>query len=97
MRDERFFAFARSAVGGVGLPTDELLVDGDVVHLLQRLDVAGEVSVGEIQQFLQRIEVGCFIHHKHRHDAEPDPALESLVEIYQQLLHFSYLKYIDVP
>src|SRR3712207_1862664 len=44
-------------VRGVGLAAHELLLYFHVLPFFQRLQVAGQVAVGEVQQFLEGIEV----------------------------------------
>lgn len=91
------FTFAGGAVGGVGLSSHELFIDEDIVHFFQRLDVARQIAVGQVQQLLEGVEVNRIVDHQHRHDAQPHTAFKSLVKVCEYLLHFSYLTYMYVP
>lgn len=87
----------------IGLFADELLFDRDVILGLECLGMARQVAVGHAEQFLERREIGRIIDHQHAHDAEPDPVVESLVDILYDVFHLnyqllrSYLKYMMLP
>lgn len=106
MLAERLLSGLCRNVTRVGFLADELLLDRDVILRLERLGVARQVAVGHAEQFLERIEIGRIVHHQHAHDTEPDPVVESLVDILDDILQLpdinycwarSYLEYMMLP
>jgi hypothetical protein len=75
-----FSKFGR-LVARVWLFADELLFNSDVCFRFKGFGMAGEIAVGDTKQFFERSEIGRLIDHQHRHDAEPDPVVKSLVDI----------------
>lgn len=78
----------------VGFASDEFLFAADVAQLLKAAGVTGQVAVGEFEQRLHRGEVDRLVGHQHRHDAEPDLALKSLVQTIQIGNHGSLAPFI---
>ena len=64
---------------GIGFATDELLDTAYIARLFQVASVAGEISVGDLQQRLQRGEVSSLIGHQDRHDAQSDLVLKCFI------------------
>ena len=80
---QRFQVFAkqvrspvRYVVGGAWLPSDKPLGYADDLLLFKRFQMAGEVSVGQVEQLLQCIKIKRVVHHECRHDSKPDAAIE---------------------
>jgi len=59
--------------------------------LFQRLEVAGKVTVGNIQQLLEGVEIERFTGGQHTHDAQPRTVLKRLVEFMKGAYHRWYL------
>lgn len=90
---ERLFAGLGRDVARVGFFADELLFNRDVTLGLERLGVAREVAVGHAEQFLERIEIGRIVDHEHTHDPEPNPVVERLIDILNNILQLSIVNY----
>ena len=70
-------------IARVRFSADESFFTSDVAQIFKAAGVAGKVAVGEFEQRLHRGEIHRLVGHQHRHDAEPDLALESLVQTVQ--------------
>jgi len=81
MGTESVFAGFSSFVTCIWLFADELLFDDNIIFRFKCLGVAGQVAIGNAEQFLERVEIGRIIDHQHRHDSEPDPVVKSLIDI----------------
>ena len=68
-------------IAGIGFSANELLLHQYVIHMLQCLNVAGQISVGHIKQFFQSVEIGTIVHHKDRHDPQTNSMIEQLIYI----------------
>jgi len=100
MIGERFFTFLGCDIRGVWLFADELFFDDNIIFGFQSFRMAGEISIGHAEQFFQHVEIGGIIHHQNRHNAEPDPMVESLINILDDVFQnyfLSYLKYMIAP
>ena len=95
-----FFAILGCNVRGVWLFADELFLDDNIILCFQSFRMTGEISIGHAEQFFQHVEIGRIIHHQNRHNAEPDPMVESLIDILDDVFQnyfLSYLKYMMAP
>jgi len=72
-------------VTGIRLFANELLFDHYVFLCFQGFGMAGEVTVGHPQQFLEGIEVGMLVHHQDAHDPEAYAMVKSLVNMLQYI------------
>lgn len=81
MLAEEVTAVHRGFVGRVRLAADELFGDTDDFLLFQGFQVAGQVSVGYAEQFLQLVERQGFVDHERRHDPEPDAAFKYFLKV----------------
>lgn len=79
-------------VGRVGFLSNELFGNRDITHLLQGTQVTGKITIGDAELPLECNEVNLVIDHQHRHDSQSHPTFKCLVQRYDQVLHFSYLK-----
>jgi len=68
-------------VAGIRLFANELFFDHNVVLRFERLRMTCEITVGYAKKFPECGKVGRFVHHKHAHDAQPDPMVKSFVYI----------------
>ncbi len=76
-------------IGGVGLAPDETFFAADVAQVFEAAGMAGQVAVGEFEQRFHGREVHRLVGHQHRHDAQANLALESLVQSVQVRNHGS--------
>jgi len=83
-----FSAISGRDVTCVWFFANELFFDDNVILGFQCFGMAREIAVGDAQQFLERIEIGGFIDHQHRHDAKADAMVESLVYILDDIFQF---------
>ena len=63
-----------------------------VIQFVQCTDMAGDIAICHLQLFLDRTKVSLLIDHEDRHDAQSHPAFKCLVQIPDEISHFSYLK-----
>ena len=75
------FAFRSSGIARIGLFSDELLRDEQVLFLLECLDMAGEIAVCNIQQLFERSEFHGIVDHEYRHDPQPDAMIEGFTDM----------------
>ena len=78
---KRLFALFGRDVTRIWFFADELFFDRNVIFGFERFRMARKVAVGHTEQFFERTKIGRIIDHQHRHDAEPDPVIKSLVDI----------------
>jgi len=87
---ERLFALFGCAVAGIRFFSDELFFDRDIIFCFKRFGMARKIAIGHTEQFFERIEIGGIVHHQHRHNAEPDAVIKSLVyildDVFQMIL-----------
>ena len=76
-----------SRVTCVWLFTDKLFFDRYVIFCFERFGMAGKITVGGTEQFLQCVEISRFVNDKDRHDPETDPVIEGLVNILNDVFH----------
>ncbi len=79
--------------------SNKLFFHLDVITLFEGSYMTGQITISNIQQFLERIKINAFIYTQHRHNAKPDSAIKNFVKIiYVEILfHLSYLKCITTP
>ena len=78
---KRLFALFGREVTRIWFFTNELFFDSNVIFGFERFRMAREIAVGHTEQLFERTKIGRVIDHQHRHDAEPDPVIKSLVDI----------------
>ena len=81
MLAEEVPAVHRGFIGGVRFAADELFGDTDDFLLFQGFQVAGQVPVGQAQEFFQRIERKRIVHHECRHDPQPNAAFKYFLKV----------------
>ena len=78
---EGFLSIFGGDISGVGFLADELFFNHDIILGFQGFCMAGKVSIRYTKKFFEHVEVGTFVHHQDRHDAQSDTMVESFVDI----------------
>lgn len=65
----------------------------DVPIFFEGFEVAGQVTISDLDQFFQVVEIHLFIHHEGTHDPQPDAAVENLIQMRDWIIHASLLSY----
>ena len=86
---EGFSTIAGDGVTCIGFATDKLFIYKDITCFFQRIDMAGKVAVGYIQQLFQARKVQGIIHIKRRHDSQTNLAFKDFVKTSCYIFHFS--------
>ena len=81
MAAKQIFSVFGGFVGCAWLPSDKLFRNHYNFLLFQCFQVAGQVSVGRLEEFFQRIEIKRVVHHQRRHDSKPDAAFKYFLKI----------------
>ena len=68
-------------VGGTGFTSYKSFLNRDVFMLLKVFEVAGQVTILQIQGFFEGIEVYFLLNHQQRHDPQSYPAFKNFVEL----------------
>ena len=59
--------------------------------------MVGKIAVRNIQRRFHSVIVHFLVNHQQRHNAQPHPVLKNFIDMDQDVLHLSYLKYITAP
>ncbi len=84
---ERHFSSFRYSVSRLRFAAHELFPHDDVLLRLQRLQMAGEVAIGQVEQFFQRVVFHPVVHRQNGHDAQPVAVVKSRIELGKQFFH----------
>ena len=79
MIPEGFFAFIGDMIQCIRLSTEKAFFDPDKCSLFQRLQMTGQVPVGYLQEITKPCEIHMVVHHKNRHDAQPDAVVKGFI------------------
>lgn len=53
----------------------------DVFRFFQSLQMAGEVAIGHVQQFLQPVEIHLVVDREDGHNPQPHPVVKEFVDV----------------
>lgn len=99
--EKGFFSQGGDFVGRDRFSSGEAFMDPDILHVFQRFQVAGQVTVGQFEGTLQIVEGHPVVDRQDGHDAQPDFAVEGFIELSDDIFHLpeflgsrSWAKYI---
>ena len=75
----------------------KFFLDCDKTILLECRDMGREISVRKIKRLLERVEIHGVVYYQNRHYRQSDAVLKHLVELFDDLFHFSYFRYMKMP
>ena len=87
----------RNLIAGIRLSIDEGLDYANVFLAFQVFDVSSQVPVRCLKKIFQRVEIEGLVGSEDSHDLQSHAMLEHLVEMFERILHLSYLRNISVP
>jgi len=73
---ESYFSQGGGGVIGIRFSAHKTFFHQYILSLFQSFYVAGQITVGNIQQFLQPIKIRILIHNKNTHNTQPDAVIK---------------------
>lgn len=84
---ESYSAFGRNKETRIGLSTDERFFDAEIACNFQCAGMSCQVTVCEVEEFFQCVEIHKVIDHEGGHDSQTGTALEGFVQVLQVIFH----------
>ena len=82
---ESFFSFASCFITCVWFFTNKLFFYNDVAFTFKGFYVRSKVSISNTKKFLEHREIGTFIDHQNRHDAQSNTMVKGFVDILDEV------------